>query len=79
MHRAAVVAGAASGLVALLVDAPVTVACLRGGLAWAAAILVGRLARWMVTSMLAREPFPKEEPGEVEQDSTLKPSESVGR
>ena len=44
-RRLAVAAGALTALVSLLHDAPVRIACLRGALAFAAALLVARWAR----------------------------------
>ena len=47
-HRAAVVAGALAALAALIVHAPVRIACLRGALAWAAVLLVIRASLWLL-------------------------------
>ena len=47
-HRAAVVAGALAALAALIQHVPVQVACLRGGLAWAAVLLVTRVSLWLL-------------------------------
>lgn len=47
-HRAAVVAGALAALAALIVHAPVRIACFRGALAWAAVLLVTRASLWLV-------------------------------
>ena len=81
VHRAAAVAGAAVGLVALIAGAPAQIASLRGALAWCAALVLGRGARWLVqrTAPPPAEPLPHEELAEVENDSTLKPSEAAGR
>ncbi|MDA1263445.1 MAG: hypothetical protein O2816_00030 [Planctomycetota bacterium] len=83
-HQVAALAGATAAVVALWNDAPVTIACLRGALAWAAALLTARV----LTSLLRHvtpdvEPVPNlvPEPGEgrPENDSTLKGSEAPGR
>jgi len=47
-HRAAVVAGALAALAALIVHAPVRIACLRGALTWAAVLLVIRASLWLL-------------------------------
>ena len=48
-HRWAAVTRALTALTALLVDAPVRTACLRGALSWLAVWVVGRAAAWAMT------------------------------
>lgn len=83
-HRAAALAGALTGLLALLAGAPAQVASLRGALAWCAALLVGRAARWLaqrvsVQAAQSAGSLPQGELADAENDSTLKPSEATGR
>jgi len=52
-HRLAVAAAALVGLVSLLGDAPLRIACLRGALTWGAVLLVARLARGVLVHSLA--------------------------
>ena len=78
-HRLATVVGACAGLIALLAGASVGVACLRGGLAWAASLATARAARWLLVRVAPPEPVPVAAEEGVEEDSTLKASEAVGR
>jgi hypothetical protein len=77
-HRLAVTAGAVAALLALLWHAPVAVACLRGGLAWAATLATARGACWLLVRV-APTTVPSSEPEGVEEDSTLKTSEAQAR
>ena len=83
-HQAAAIAGAVAGMVALWNDAPVTIACLRGAMAWAAALLTARvlsalLRRLPTVDGPVPNPVPDPAEGDVERDSTLKGSEALGR
>ena len=55
VHRAAVTAGCLAALVALLGHVPAHVASLRGGLAWGAVLVVGRLGRWLLERTAASD------------------------
>ena len=79
VHRTAALTGAGAGLLALLAGVPVTVACLRGALAWAAAVGVGFAARGLITrtSALGLSWAPGER--QEEENSTLKASETSSR
>jgi phage tail sheath gpL-like len=81
VYRAAALAGAVTGLVALLADVPVTVACMRGALTLATVFAVGYAAqRLMVGVAPARtDPVPGGEPSRPERTSTPQASESAGR
>lgn len=77
-HRLAATAGAAAALTALLWKAPVDVACLRGGLTWAATLVAARLARWLlvrVDTVTVPEPGPESQ----DEDSTLQASDAPAR
>jgi len=81
VHRAAALAGAGAGLVALLADVPVTVACLRGGLTLAAVLLVGHAAQRLMAGVAAgrTEPVPGGEPTGLERSSAPQAPEAAGR
>lgn len=79
VHRAAALAGAGAGLLALLAGAPVTVACLRGGLTWAAAVVVGLGARGLITWAAAFDLSGAPRERQAEENSTLKASEASSR
>ncbi len=53
-RRLAVLAGAGSGLLSLVMDAPVTTAALRGFGAYAALLLVARIGALAISSTAAR-------------------------
>jgi len=52
-QRIAVAGAAATGLISLLWDAAVHVACFRGGLAWLALVLFTRTGRWIIERTLS--------------------------
>ena len=81
VYRAAALAGATTGLVALLAGVPVTVACVRGVLTLAAAVALGRVSQWLVVRVATAPAgtVPGEEPAEVESNSTPKATEMAGR
>ncbi len=66
--RAAAIVGALVALTALLFDAPVEIACLRGALGWAAVLLAGRAVRWLLERVEVQEK--KEPPAEAAEDPT---------
>ena len=51
IRRIAVAAGSGTALITLLQPAPVSVACLRGGLAWVAVRLLGWFVGWVLRMM----------------------------
>ena len=55
-HRAAVVAGTGTALVALLGDVPVRVASLRGALVWLVVVVLFRAGGALLERVAAREP-----------------------
>jgi len=51
IRRIAVAAGSGAALITLLQPAPVSIACLRGGLAWVAVRLLGWFIGWVLRLM----------------------------